>query len=298
MATIAPEAPRVFRITTPEGFVLPFEVAPISARVLAFLVDFALVSAAIAALWIAALVIGAGTRNFELAAAIALVAHFVLRQGYFLLSEARRGGTTLGKRLFRLRVLSRDGGPLPIEAVVARNLLRDFETFLPLVAILAPQALVPAAPGWGRALSTLWLVVFAALPFLSTERLRCGDLVAGTLVARAPRPVLLPDLSAAPAASAVAPASFTREQLDIYGIHELQVLEKVLRQAHEGSVEPILLDQIAARIRGKIGWPAERAREPALPFLEAFYRAQRGRLEHHLLLGQRRERAKGKDAPP
>ena len=113
--------------------------------------------------------------------------------------------------------------------------------------------------------------------------------------------MLLTDL-ALPGGHAPAPAGaplFTREQLDIYGIHELQVLERVLRQSHEGTLDSTVLDDIAQRIRQKIGWPADRAREPALPFLEAFYRAQRGRLEQQLLLGQRRERAKGKgQAPP
>lgn len=296
MTPAEPRSLRRHRIETPEGLPLEFDIAPRVERVVAFAIDFALVTAAITALWLMALIAGASLKSLEFGAAIALVGHFVLRNGYFIVSEARRGGTTLGKRAMKLRVLSRDGGPLTVEAIVARNLMRDLETFLPLIALIAPQALVPEAPGWGRWLSVLWLLLLGALPFFSREGLRVGDLVAGTIVARAPQPVLLTDL-ALPGGHAPAPAGaplFTREQLDIYGIHELQVLERVLRQSHEGSLDPTVLDDIAQRIRTKIGWPAERAQEPARPFLEAFYRAQRGRLEQQLLLGQRRERAKGK----
>lgn len=300
MTTADSRALQRHRIETPEGLPLEFEVASRVDRVVAFAIDFALVTAAITALWLMALIAGASLKSLEIAGALALVGHFVLRNGYFIVSEARRGGTTFGKRALRLRVLSRDGGPLTVEAVVARNLMRDLETFLPLIALFAPQALVPEAPGWGRWLSVLWLVLLGALPFFSREGLRVGDLVAGTIVARTPRPVLLTDL-ALPGSHAPAPAGaplFTREQLDIYGIHELQVLERVLRQSHEGTLDPTVLDDIAQRIRQKIGWPTEHSQELALPFLEAFYRAQRGRLEHHLLLGQRRERAKGKPPAP
>lgn len=296
----APSPPtRRHRIETPEGLPLELEVAPRLDRVIAFVIDFLLVTAAVIALWLAAAFVGVSVGSPQLASAVALVGHFLLRNGYFIVSEARRGGTTLGKRALKLRVLSRDGGPLTVEAIVARNLMRDLETFLPLVALLAPQALVPEAPGWGRWLSVLWLVLLGLLPFFSQDGLRVGDLVAGTIVAKAPQPVLLADLAVptGPAPAAGTPL-FTREQLDIYGIHELQVLERVLRHRHEGSLDPSVLDDIAQRIRNKIGWPAERSHEPALPFLEAFYRAQRGRLEHHLLLGQRRERAKGKETHP
>ncbi|HBL25602.1 MAG TPA: RDD family protein [Acidobacteria bacterium] len=292
------EPPRHFAVVTPEGLSLPFQVAPAGDRVLAFALDGLLIFVSLAAVWLLAAAMAVGVLE-DLGLAAALLVSFLVRHGYFIVCEAR-GGTTFGKRRLKLRVLSRDGGPLTVEAVIARNLLRDLEVFLPLAALLAPEALVPSAPAWGRLFSVLWILVFALMPLLNAERLRCGDLVAGTLVAKAPQPLLLSDLADQAPAGRSAPtgprveegAAFTREQLDIYGIHELQVLENLLRQADEGILDPLVLEQVAEKIRRKINWPAERWNDPAFPFLQAFYRAQRGRLEQKMLFGHRQERKK------
>jgi len=294
--------PRLYAVSTPEGLSLPFQVAPAGDRILAFSIDFLLIIAGSIAVSLLGRLFLGGTE--EIGRSLALLASFFLRNGYFIVCEAR-GGTTFGKRKLHLRVLSRDGGPLTIEAVIARNLMRDLEIFLPLMALVSPESLYPSAPAWGLFVALLWLLVFALMPLFNAERLRCGDLVAGTLVAKAPRPVLLSDLAdhpqprpraepgTAPAAAAET-VSFTREQLDIYGIHELQILEDLLRQADQGILDQRVLDQVGVRIRQKIGWPAERWSEPVLPFLQAFYRAQRGRLEQKLLFGQRQERKKAR----
>lgn len=295
------EAPRLYPVRTPEGLSLPFQVAAAGDRILAFAVDCLIIVAGTVAVWLlAALISQVGLQDLGVSAA--LLASFFLRNGYFIYCETQRSGTTVGKRMFKLRVLSRDGGPLTIEAVIARNLMRDLEIFLPLAALLAPEALYPGAPSWGLLIAILWLLVFALMPLFNAERLRCGDLVAGTLVAKAPQPVLLSDLADRPCPRAQMDRSagpdeivFTREQLDIYGIHELQVLEDLLRQAEQGILDPRVLEQVGEKIRKKIGWPRERWSEPVLPFLEAFYRAQRGWLEQKLLFGQRQERKKTVD---
>lgn len=280
---------RVHLIRTPEEISVPFVVAPIGDRLKAFLIDFLLIGLGTFLIAVLALVsLPAGL----LGVAVALLAIFLLQNFYFILCEVNWGGKTVGKRKAGLRVISRDGGPLTAEAVFARNLTRDLEVFLPLTALLAPEALLPGVPGWASLAALLWLFVFAALPFFNRDRLRCGDLVAGTLVVRAPVPVLLPDLAEAPARLPAANAGieFTREQLDIYGIRELQVLEDLLRRDLEGTLDRGVLDEVAGKIMAKIGWPRERRRMPSRPFLEAFYAAQRGRLEQRLLFGERRER--------
>ena len=73
----------------------------------------------------------------------------------------------------------------------------------------------------------------------------------------------------------------------MYGIRELQVLERVLRRAWDPK-EHEVLETVAETIRTKIGWPGERVE--AWAFLSSFYKAQRARLEHHMLFGDRRER--------
>jgi hypothetical protein len=112
--------------------------------------------------------------------------------------------------------------------------------------------------------------------------------VAGTLVVRSPRAVLLEDLSAAPKGSARRGSEaieFTQGQLDLYGIKELQVLEGLLRR----HTKPSTLEAVAGQIQAKIGWRAADRPPHAREFLQAFYTAQRARLEQRLLLGERRE---------
>jgi uncharacterized RDD family membrane protein YckC len=225
------------------------------------------------------------TRGFGLA--LGTVAFFVLRNFYFTWFECLWQGSTPGKRLLRLRVIDARGGMLSAEAVFARNLMREVEVFLPLSALLFPQQLAPGAPGWASALSIVWLLAFALLPLFNRDRMRVGDLVAGTRVVRAPRVMLLEDLSgaSAPQARGAPSLAFTPEQLDMYGIRELQVLEGLLRQENTAYAT---LDAVAGQIQKKIGGQ----RPPGVDaetFLRAFYTAQRQRLEQRLLLGERRE---------
>jgi hypothetical protein len=104
------------------------------------------------------------------------------------------------------------------------------------------QGSQPNAPTRAALLAFLWIFIFAALPLFNRDHLRSGDLVAGTPVVRSPEPVLLPDLAEAPAFQPARKAAdqeivFTREQLDIYGVWELQVLEDILRRDDEGTLE-------------------------------------------------------------
>jgi uncharacterized RDD family membrane protein YckC len=239
---------------------------------------------------------------------------FLLWNFYFIYFEAHRGGVTFGKRKAELRVISRDGGPLTAEAIFARNLMRNLELNLPAMVLLAPEQMLPEAPGWGRPLAATWLLVFALMPLFNRDRLRCGDLVAGTMVVKAPAAVLLADLAdrgadrsgepaerpAARRSPAVpAPAappeelSFTRQQLDIYGVHELQVLEDLLRRDDQGTLAGRVLVEVCDKIKTKIGWPRDRWEVPPRRFLDAFYRAQRALLEQKMLFGQRQERKRG-----
>jgi uncharacterized RDD family membrane protein YckC len=297
---LAIEGPRLYRVRTPEGISIPFTVATAGDRLAAFAIDLGLILLGVVLAWtVAGFALAPVSRALGLA--FAVLASFFLFNFYFIAWELGRSGVTPGKRRLHLRVIARDGGPLTAEAVFARNLTRDLEVLLPLVALLAPQSLVPAAPGWGSLLAVARLLVFAALPLAGKDRLRCGDLVAGTIVVRAPASFLLQDLAQAGglprSVAASAPQSgeivFTREQLDIYGIHELQVLEDLLRRADDGTLDPGLLAEVADKIQRKIQWPTERGKVAPRPFLTAFYRAQRGRLEQKLLFGERQERKKG-----
>jgi uncharacterized RDD family membrane protein YckC len=304
MSAISLDRARIHRVLTPEGLSLPFVVAPAGDRAGAFLFDLLVIVGGTMLVWLLA-ALSSALGMGGLGVSFAILAGFLLWNFYFVYFEVHRGGTTFGKRKTGLRVISRDGGPLTAEAVFARNLMRNLEFFLPAVALLAPDDVLPEAPGWGRLLSVVWLLVFALMPLFNRDRLRCGDMVAGTLVVKAPAAVLLSDLAdrgAPPRPAARRPGTapvpdeefpFTREQLDIYGVHELQVLEDLLRRDNEGVLDGRILEEVAGKIKLKIGWPRERWEVPPRRFLEAFYRAQRGLLEQKMLFGQRRERKRG-----
>lgn len=305
MSAISFDVRRQFHLRTPEGVTLPFEVASVSSRFAALALDFALIVAATIAVGLIAAV-GAMVGLPQLSFPVAALAHFVLWNFYFVVLEARWSGATIGKRALGLRVVARDGGPLSTEAVIARNLMRNLELNLPLVALLAPGSISPSAPGWTKLLAIVWILVFAFMPLFGKDRLRCGDMVAGTLVVRAPKAVLLPDLAdrppplpagAASAAQRRDEITFTREQLDIYGIHELQVLEDLLHRDNQGTLEGHVLEEVAEKIKRKIDWPPERWQVPLREFLDSFYRAQRAQLEQRMLFGQRRERKRGAPSP-
>ena len=279
-------------LLTPEGVPLRFTLAGAGDRLGAFLIDLTFVSVASALLGIAMMTVLIGRDAFDhLVVAAILLASFLLRSFYFMWFEIRWHGMTPGKRLLGIRVIDGSGGPLTPQAVIARNLLRDVEFFLPISLVVAPQMVWPGAPGWAAELAALWAVALGLLPLFNADRLRPGDLVGGTLVVLAPRVLLLDDLGAHAAGERAlarpAAHAFTDEQLDVYGIYELQTLEAVLRRG-AGEANREALGAVAERIRRKISWEAP-AKPEAYWFLRDFYAALRARLESRMLLGKRRE---------
>ena len=273
----APPAPTRHEIVPPEGVPLSFTIASPGDRAAAFLVDALFMVLAGVAVFLLVL-LGGGRSGWT--AAIANLVLFAVQNLYFVWFEARWQGSTPGKRALGIRVIDARGGTLTIEAVLARNLVRVLEVFLPLAVLVDPEALWPGAPPWARLLASAWLLVFALLPLFNRQRLRVGDLVAGTCVVVAPRVVLLDDPGRARGAAAW---SFTDAQLDVYGVYELQVLEDVLRRAREpGGPEGVRA--VARQIAAKVGWKGS----VEDPFLREFYAALRDRLERRMLLGRRK----------
>ncbi|MCH9647473.1 MAG: RDD family protein [Deltaproteobacteria bacterium] len=306
---------RRFQLSTPENVSLRFDLADVGVRLGGVLLDylFLMLPIFVGAFLVNILSLGGGA---ALWISIFLLTAFLLRNAYFPWFELRWQGRTPGKRLTGTRVIARDGGPLTPGMVFARNLTRELELFIPIMAIFAPESVAAKVPAWLVPISLLWVLVIVLLPMANQYNSRLGDLLAGTLVVREPRQELLPDLaqglsntrpSASPglekagAQQGDAPApdqqrsrnpTFTAEQLTMYGIRELQVLEDVLRR--DLSPETLeVMGQITERIQRKIAWePAspEGTSMPPVVFLKAFYTAQRAHLEHKMLLGQRQER--------
>ena len=72
------------------------------------------------------------------------------------------------------------GGRLTAEMVIARNLLRDIELFLPIV-FLAQAGASGGDMGAAGIASVAWFLIFALFPCFNRDRLRAGDLIAGTV---------------------------------------------------------------------------------------------------------------------
>jgi uncharacterized RDD family membrane protein YckC len=280
---------------TPEGVPLRFDVARAGDRLIGFVLDYLIVIAISLALALLGAILGLAS---GLVAAIMNLAMFLVANFYFTWFEIRWRGSTPGKRALGTRAINIRGGPLRADAVFTRNLTRNLEVFLPVQVARAPESLLPGAPAWAVLVAIAWFFVIALLPLFNRDRRRLGDLIAGTIVVRAPRSALLPDLSreSGPKATGMRPVyTFRPEQLEIYGIYELQVLEDVLRGATEQRREA--LETVCDRIKRKIGWDPAGWNVNAHTFLTDFYGAQRRHLEQKMLMGRRKE-SKLVDRPP
>jgi uncharacterized RDD family membrane protein YckC len=273
------KAPRSMRrsFVTPEGIDLRLDLGGAGARAAAFSLDFfamvlllIVVTIAIALLALAA--------KAEILGILWLVGFFILRNFWFALFEMGGRGATPGKRLIGLRVVARDGARLTGGAVLARNAMREIEVFLPL-SFLGAQAAEGLADTFLTLFALIWSGIFLFFPLFNRDRLRVGDLVAGTWVVRAAAANLGADLAAAVAGRQR--QRFSDAALGLYGVYELQTLEDVLRNA-----QPEAIATVAATIRRKAGLAPD---GDDRSFLEDYYAALCDRLERGLLVGRRRE---------
>lgn len=274
-------AKRQRNLVTPEGARLELKIANASERAGAFLIDFSIQILTMFAvvLLIAYSTAPLGWGGWQIGWAFAGVAVFVIRNFYFIAFEIGRRAATPGKRLIGLRVAARNGGRLTANAVFARNFMREVEVFLPLSFLTMGGDGLNAAIGL---LGFVWSGVFLLFPIFNKDKLRVGDLIAGTWVIHAPKTKLLPDIAASAPADASGVFNFSPAQIDAYGIHELHVLEDVLRRSSTD-----VKAAVAERIRAKIGW-TQQPGETDAPFLEAYYGALRKRLEQRMLLGDKK----------
>lgn len=283
------------QIVTPEGTPLMLGIGRLGDRAGALLIDGILVLL-IALFWLIAmrlLALFTGIALYEAVISVFLLGLAFLRMFYFTWHELRRNGATPGKRRMGLRVVDAGGGQLTSEAILTRNFMREIELWLPLGVLMGLDGFLQDAGPLAGLLSLVWIFALVAVPLLHPDRRRIGDLVAGTMVVVLPKGRLLTDLGRASRPRIAAPAQparyvFTREQLEIYGNYELQVLEDVLRAT--GFDRHQTFATVCEKIKRKIGWPESEWDVDAHVFLKDFYRAQRARLEQRMLLGNRKER--------
>ncbi|KLE34803.1 hypothetical protein AAW00_06695 [Aurantiacibacter luteus] len=275
-------------LVTPEGLALPLTVASRGSRAGALLLDLTFIVIGTVVFLLTLAFLGLSIFNvgdspsgpIEIVLVVIILLLFLARYGYFMAFELGPRGATPGKRLLGIRVAARPsnyegGGQLTAEMVIARNLVRDVEVFLPLFFMLGggEQAGVAGLAAF------VWLAVFVLFPFFNKDALRAGDLVAGTWVVESRVAKLKEAMSLAP--DRRADYRFGPEELSVYGEHELQVLENVLRQGQADAQR-----DVALAITRKIGWQLGAGDERE--FLEAFYAALRGHLESGMRFGRRK----------
>lgn len=164
------------RVVTPENIAFEYALAGPFQRLPAFIFDLAVrvafFIAVIFVMFFFSIVVPFG--GFFAGVLLTLL-FFFLSWFYGIYFETRFNGRTLGKMVFKLRVISTDGRPINASQAALRNLLRlaDMCIMLPL-QIFSTEA----APAY--VIPTLSLGMLAMT--LSSRFQRIGDLAAGTMV--------------------------------------------------------------------------------------------------------------------
>ncbi len=272
----AVKAKKIRQFITPEGIDLELRIASAGLRFGALLVELLLIVLTLFLFSLFMLWVGLASRS-DVTVVVWMLGAFVLRTFWFIGFELGSRAATPGKRLMGIRVVARDGGRLTADAVVARNLIRELELFLPLM-MLGAGASEDMVSGWIMLAGVLWSLTLSLFLLFNRDRMRMGDLIAGTWVVMAQRVKLDADIASDAAGEAM---TFTDTELAVYGIFELQELERVLRGR-----DPRAMREVADAIRAKIGRPI--AEEDDV-FLLSYYRQLKARLERKLLFGKRRE---------
>jgi len=281
MATARNPAALIRPLITPEGVDLRVKLADAGTRASAFLLDVVIiVAAAIAVTMVVIFGLGGlGVKEAEPLFIVWIIFIFLLRNVYFIAFEAGRRAATPGKRIVGVRVASRSGAGLTIDQVIARNLMREIEVFLPL-SIIAARGGAGVADTLSTIFGLVWALLFSLFLLFNRDRLRIGDLLAGTWVVETPKLKLVEDLSLRkdPVARRF---HFSPAQLDAYGIAELHKLEEVLRRD-----DYFAMKAVAETIGHKIGAKIEPI--DSRTFLTAYYGDLRAHLERKLLFANRK----------
>jgi uncharacterized RDD family membrane protein YckC len=273
-------------LITPEGIPLVVQLAERSERLGATLLDVLFIilgNIALALVFLTGASALGDNADGSLFLTFFLILRFILGTFYFTFFELKWNGQTPGKRIYKLRVIDRRGGSLLPASVFARNLMREVELFLPLQMLFyRPDGYMDAVSGIGVA---MWMTAMLSVAFINRDRMRGGDLLAGTWVVHTPKSELMSDMSLGTIGDVQTTTQyqFTTLQLTIYGVFELQTLETVLRENRAD-----VISEVAARVASKIAWDADMARDD-FGFLQAYYRAARTHHESRLLFGKRKK---------
>lgn len=226
---------RVLRIRTPEGVVFSQTLAGPVIRFAAWFIDLLIVGmlmTIISIVMVLFFIISA-----DLALAIQTVAYFTLSIGYGLVCEWKWKGQTVGKKVFRLRVVDAEGLKLQFHQIVLRNLLRFVDSLPFLYAV-------------GGA--TCWC---------TRKFQRLGDIAANTIVVRIPlitEPEIDQLLAGRFNSLSKYPHLEARLRQQVNEEDAALALQALLRRDDfEPAARVELYAELAAHYRGKVAFPAE-----------------------------------------
>ena len=223
------------RIRTPEGIVFSQLLAGPVTRFLAWFVDLLCVMALLMILGRLLMLVQVVSAN--LAGALYTLGYFAISIGYGIACEWRWRGQTVGKRLFRLRVVDAEGLRLQFNQIVTRNLLR-FVDSLPFFYLVGGLA--------------CWL---------NPKCQRLGDIAANTIVIRNPR-VAQPDLDQLLAGKFNSlrqyPHLAARLRQRVSPAEAAVAMQALLRRDEFDPIARVeLLDGLASHFRAKVAFPPE-----------------------------------------
>jgi uncharacterized RDD family membrane protein YckC len=222
-------------IRTPEGIIFSQLLAGPVSRFFAWFIDQFCIQVILSVLGM--IIACFGIFSFGFAIASYIIGWFVVSIGYGVFFEWSWRGQTIGKRLFRLRVVDVEGMRLQFNQIVVRNLLR-FVDSLPFVYFVGGV--------------TCWL---------SPKCQRLGDIAANTVVIRSPQ-VLEPDLDQLLAGKFNSLRQFphlvARLRQNTSPAEASLALQALLRRDEFDPVARVeMFGDLAAHFRAKVEFPAE-----------------------------------------
>lgn len=222
-------------IRTPEGIVFAQLLAGPITRAMAWFVDGLCVAALLMSL--SYLLLPLNLINPNLGGAAATLGYFAISIGYGVICEWWWRGQTIGKKLFRLRVVDAEGLRLQFDQIVTRNLLR-FVDSLPL-----------------------FYFVGGLVCWVNPKCQRLGDIAANTVVIRNPR-TGQPDLDQVLAGKFNSIRQFphvaARLRQRVSPSEAALALQALLRRETFDALDRVaLFAEMAAHFRAKVELPAE-----------------------------------------
>ncbi len=246
-------------VVTPEGVVLDFRAAGVASRTLAKGIDLLIQFVAlIAAIFLAAFMI---IVSEAFAVVTIVITIFLIFYGYSAVLETWWDGKTVGKKLFGIKVITTEGGPVRFRHAAIRSMIATFDFFFP-----TPGGLI---------------AVFFAL--LTKRSQRLGDLAAGTIVIREPKASRAPVFFAPVFGSEAFAANLDTSRLDP---RQYTLVREFLLRAHELTPEARaeLAEQMAHRVAVQTG-NAKPVSLDGERYLVAVLHAHQGRFSNEALPG-------------